>query len=64
MLGRWEVFRIEEKTEDKEMDWWLLVKGRVFWQLLMFYLLCSETEEDTGTMTDHEFGRVSISEKV
>lgn len=30
----------------------------------MFYLLCSETEEDTDTMTDHEFGRVSISEKV
>lgn len=55
MLGTWEVLRIEEKTEDKAIDWWLLVKGQVFWRLLMFYLLCSETE-DIDTMTDHEFG--------
>lgn len=64
MPGRWEGLRIEEKTKDKEMDWWLLMKGRVFWQLLMFYLLCSETEEGTDTMIDHEFGRASINEKV
>lgn len=67
-IGSWvdeRLSRIEdEKTADKEVDWWLLVKGRLFWQLLMFYLLCSETEEDRDTTTDHELGRVSISEKV
>lgn len=46
------------------MDGWLLVKGRVFWLLLMFYLLCSETEKGTDTMTDSEFGKASISEMV
>lgn len=64
MPGRWGGLRIEEETEDKETDWWLFMKGRVFWQLLMFYLLCSETEEGTDTMTDRGFSRASINEKV
>lgn len=46
------------------MDGWLLAKGRVFWLLLMFYLLRSETEKGIDTMTDSGFGKASISEMV
>lgn len=34
-----------------------LLKGQVFRLQLLFYILCSETEEDRGTMTYNEFAK-------